>query len=234
MRFIGFPILIILFALSAYSENTLSNIAVLELENNGISSTEATAITNRLRTEMFNTGLYNVLERTKMNDILKEQGFQQIGCTNSACAIQIGQLLNVEYMVMGSADKVGELISLNIRMVNVSTGRIVRSVVEDCLNCPIEDVMTNLIKKVVTQMNFKIAASNNSNEKPNEDTVLNVSQNKRHDSASYHSKHTDTTATNFEENQIVRSKAKTITAAIGFIIIFALGITGWIIYASQD
>ena len=61
-------------------------IAVLEFEGKGVSQSETSTLTDRLRNEMFNTGIYIVLERGKMDEVLKEQGFQQVGCITSECA----------------------------------------------------------------------------------------------------------------------------------------------------
>ena len=55
-------------------------IAVLDFEGQGVSQSETRTLTDRLRDEIFNTGIYVVLERGKMDEVLKEQGFQQTGC----------------------------------------------------------------------------------------------------------------------------------------------------------
>ena len=52
-------------------------IAVLDFDGDGVSQSETRTLTNRLRDEMFKTGVYIVLERGKMDEVLKEQGFQQ-------------------------------------------------------------------------------------------------------------------------------------------------------------
>lgn len=117
------------------------NIAVLELEGNGISAVDITGLTNRLRTELFKTNKYNVIERSRMDEILKEQGFQISGCTNTECAIEIGKLIGVQKIVMGSVDKVLDLISVNIRLVDVASGLIEINVIDDCDYCNLMDIM---------------------------------------------------------------------------------------------
>jgi hypothetical protein len=71
------------------------NIAVLDLDPTGVSKEESRFLSDRLRTELFETGGFQVVEREKMEEILKEQGFQNTGCTSVECAVEIGQLLNV-------------------------------------------------------------------------------------------------------------------------------------------
>jgi len=82
-------------------------IAVLEFEGKGVSQSETSTLTDRLRDEMFNTGIYIVLERGKMDEVLKEQGFQQTGCVTSECAVEVGNMLGVQQMIGGSIGKVG-------------------------------------------------------------------------------------------------------------------------------
>jgi len=96
----------------------------MELKNYGISKNEANALTDRLRTELFDTGHFKVVEREMMEDILVEQGFQQTGCTTDECLVEIGQLIGVEQMIGGSISKVGPVHSVSVRIISVETGEI--------------------------------------------------------------------------------------------------------------
>lgn len=106
-------------------------IAISPIEAKGLLEHEIAALTDVLRSELSNIGEYNVLERGQMADILKEQGFQESGaCSDASCAIEIGQLLAVKYMILGRIGKVGETYTLNIRLVDVGTGKIVKDIIE--------------------------------------------------------------------------------------------------------
>src|SRR4030042_5339882 len=94
-------LLLFLFEYS-FSQKFKDNIAVMELNGNGISQNELVGFSNRLRVELFNTDRFNVIERSKMDEILKEQGFQQTGCFNTECAIEAGKLIGVNKIVVGS------------------------------------------------------------------------------------------------------------------------------------
>ncbi|MBD3242728.1 MAG: hypothetical protein GF331_19205, partial [Chitinivibrionales bacterium] len=106
-------------------------IAVLDFDGEGLSESERRALTNKLRSALFQTGSYTILERSRMEEILREMGFQQTGCTDMSCAVEMGQLLNVRFIVMGSVDKVASTYAVNARMVEVATGTIRADVVED-------------------------------------------------------------------------------------------------------
>jgi TolB-like protein len=103
-------------------------IAVTTLEGRGLAEGEAQTLTDALRNYLINTGSFRVMERGKMDIILKEQGFQASGaCTDEACLVEMGQLLGVEFMITGSVGKVGGTYSVNIRMININTGEITRT-----------------------------------------------------------------------------------------------------------
>ena len=58
-------------------------IAVLDLEQIGLSDQEATILTQRLTTKLIAIDRYQVVERNNMDKILKEQKFQHSGCTDA-------------------------------------------------------------------------------------------------------------------------------------------------------
>jgi hypothetical protein len=108
-----------------------STIAVLDFEGQGISTVEASILANRFRSELVNTNAFIVIERGQMEDILKEVGFQQTGCTSSECLIEIGQILNVQKMIGGTIGKLGEVYAIDLRMIDVGTAQILETVSED-------------------------------------------------------------------------------------------------------
>jgi curli biogenesis system outer membrane secretion channel CsgG len=63
--------------------STTPQITIFKLLEVGFKDSVAEMITSKLQSELIATGKYKVLEREKVPDILKEQGFQQNGCTSS-------------------------------------------------------------------------------------------------------------------------------------------------------
>lgn len=145
-------VFILLFIGSSLTENIKPNIAVMELEGNGVSKADLGGLSNRLRTELFKTGKFNVIERSRVDEILKEQGFQQTGCTNATCAVEVGQLIGVEKIVVGNVDKVGEIYSIDIRMVDVGTAQIEKVAAQDCESCTIGEVLKKTIYNVAKML----------------------------------------------------------------------------------
>lgn len=135
-------------------------IAVMDLSGEGISASETRIITSRLRTDLFNTNRFTVVEREKMNEILDEQGFQLSGCTSNECAVEVGKLLGVRLIVAGDIGKISEMYTISIRLIDVQTGKILRTATDDC-ECNIKEVLTTSVKTVAQILSGKKVQSSN-------------------------------------------------------------------------
>ena len=85
--------LLIVMIPSLHAKTTL---AVYDLKaSNLLAAEEVLILTSHLTSLVTKSGKYDKLDRSRMSEILQEQGFQQSGCTSDACAMQAGQLLGV-------------------------------------------------------------------------------------------------------------------------------------------
>lgn len=147
-----FSIVSVSVAAAPVDRPALITIAVADLHAKGIEISAAEMISERLRTELLGTDAFRVMERSQMDAVLKEQGFQQSGaCDNSECLVEMGQLLGVEQMLVGSVGKVGEVLSITVRAVNVASGEVTITVTEDC-RCRLEDLLTSTTKIVAVKV----------------------------------------------------------------------------------
>ncbi|NQT96425.1 MAG: hypothetical protein HQ562_01655 [Candidatus Marinimicrobia bacterium] len=132
MKKVLFVLLIILFWVSGQSvgpeESLATPIAVLTLEGKGVTQQEAEILTERLRSALVQDGRYQVVERTQMETILAEQGFQQSGCMSNECLIQAGLILGVQQMVGGTVGKIGSSYAVDLRLFDVETSEIIKAV----------------------------------------------------------------------------------------------------------
>ncbi len=128
------------------------NIAVNPLTPSGITEAEAASLTDLLQTHLSNSDEFEVMERSEVDKVLKEQGFQQAGlCSETSCAMQMGQLLGVRYIVIGNVGLVGRTYTVNARLTDVATGRIVRNVTElhkGSIDGLVTDVMPVVARKL--------------------------------------------------------------------------------------
>ncbi len=124
-RLFNFFIVILFLFPNSYIKSQI-NIVVIDFSAKNISSAEASALTDRLRTELFLTTNFRVVERELVNEILNEQGFQETGCVTNECIVRIGRLIGVEQIVGGSISRVGKIYSVSARIIQVETGEIIK------------------------------------------------------------------------------------------------------------
>ncbi len=148
-------------SLSNRADTTRYQIAVTDMQCRGISKSSSAIITDRIRAELFNTGVFTVLERGLMDEILKEQGFQQTGCTSDACVVEVGQLLGVTHMVAGAVGKIGKLYTISLRLIDVATGKLTHTATLDC-EYAIERVLSEATPAIVREMAGKVSGKTTS------------------------------------------------------------------------
>jgi TolB-like protein len=67
----------------------------------------------------------SVVEREKLEDIIEEIGLSQTGLTSDE--IEVGNILNVQYLIAGAVADLGNRFLLAARIINVETGNILQS-----------------------------------------------------------------------------------------------------------
>jgi curli biogenesis system outer membrane secretion channel CsgG len=160
----GRYITLLLFIGLAWGQRT--TIALLEFEGKGVSQSETSTLTDRLRDEILKKGVYNVLERGLMDDVLKEQGFQQSGCVTSECAVEVGNMLGVQQMVGGSIGKVGNMYTVSARIIDVGTGEVLKSANYDLIG-GIEELLMNGMNQVASELSgIRLNNRNTFSDKP--------------------------------------------------------------------
>lgn len=124
MKKINIFIWLLIFFLSSglFAQQEKMRIGIMDLTANGVPTETAKTVSDLLRTELFNTGLLTVIERTEMDKILKEQGFQQSVCSENDCAVQFGKLLSAKKVLVGTVNKMGDEYIINARIVDVEKG----------------------------------------------------------------------------------------------------------------
>ncbi len=157
---------ILLIAVTGFSQASASGnakmapaIAVSNLEALGLSSSDALVITDQLRSEFMKTQAFQVIERSQMEEILKEQGFQQSGCTNDECAVKIGQVLGAQYIAVGSLGSAGSYTMLTCRIIDVGTAKIVANYTfknRGGVDAMVENGVTNMTGELIHEFKTSI------------------------------------------------------------------------------
>lgn len=104
----------------------------MEFKNSGgINKDEVAILTNRFRGILVNTERFEVVEREQMENVLKEQNFSLSDNCSQECAVQVGQLLGVKQMIGGTIGKLGQTWTIDLRMIDVGTGKILQNMSRD-------------------------------------------------------------------------------------------------------
>lgn len=91
-----------------------------------ISISNVRAITNRLVSEIVKLNIFEIYDRSMMDQIIGELDFQQSGITDENL-IDIGKIAGVEFIIGGSVSKLGDTYTISIRRIEVETGRIIKT-----------------------------------------------------------------------------------------------------------
>ena len=117
--------------LYAQEKKTKLNVGVWDFDTESIPKTEANTISERFRSRLVATDVFNVVEKAKMEEVLNEQGFQMKGCTSQECVVDAGKALNAQKMITGLIGKVGFTYTLDIRIIDIETAKIEKTVFRD-------------------------------------------------------------------------------------------------------
>lgn len=133
-------------------------VAVMPFTGRTLDSDALETIAATLATDLLNTGTFRVMERSQMASILKEQGFQQSGaCDGSECAVEVGKLLSVDGMVVGTVGKVGGTYVMNARLVSVQTGEVLRSTSRTS-RAEVDAIVTDLLPQLAQDLSVTKSA----------------------------------------------------------------------------
>lgn len=126
--------------------------AVLRFESARLDSSDLDVLRDALSVELQNSRSIRVMERTQISRILAEQQFQASGaCDQSECAVEVGRILSVDDIVLGSVGKIGESWSMTLRLVSVQTGEVLASA-RDTRSGSIESLLSESIPKLAREI----------------------------------------------------------------------------------
>lgn len=139
-------------SLPAFSAEKI-RIAVMDLKAIGVPEKNAKVVSNMIRSELIDKNRFTIIERGQMDTILKEQGFQKTGCTDEACAVQLGRLLSARKMLIGEVSALDKGMVITIRIVDVEQGVSEYSSKEEVesekyLSKGVTSIVNNLIDKI--------------------------------------------------------------------------------------
>ncbi len=101
-----------------------TRLAILDFTANNTSKSNANVVRNAFEVALYRAGIFDIIERNQIDAILKEQGLQASGCTDTSCAVEIGKLLSANLVLVGSLDKIGGAYSITAKLVDIKLGKV--------------------------------------------------------------------------------------------------------------
>lgn len=142
---------------------TNHTLAVLDLEANGVSNVEAKRLSEKIRTRIVwliqnpvyannsDTEKYLLVERSQMDKIFDQFDIQNTVCTDIACAIEFGKMLQFNRIIIRSVNQVGQTFNVTARMVDIESSRTV-NVSEVDFKGSIDGLMGSRIQDVADEL----------------------------------------------------------------------------------
>jgi hypothetical protein len=144
--------ILVCFGAVCAAESRLPLVAVMPFASRSVDVEALDGIGAALSSELLRTGRMRVLERGQMDAILREQSFQASGsCEGGECAVELGRLLSVDQMIVGSIAKVGETYSVTARQVRVGSGEVIRSVTHNT-RARVDAILTDLVPRIARDL----------------------------------------------------------------------------------
>ena len=125
--------LILLIILFQKSYTQTIRVAILDFENisgiakyDGLGKAMSSMLISDIESNVSPKRL-QLVERSQIQKILKEQNFQASGSVNKSTAVQAGKILGVNYLLVGDIYILNDQLIINARLTNTETGNIVFS-----------------------------------------------------------------------------------------------------------
>ena len=150
MKYILIPALI-LSSLSAQFA-----VSILDFKGEDVQDKLLRACYNQLEESLIESNRFTVIDKSQRDEILDEQKFQNSGMCDDACAVEIGQLVGAEYLMLGEIIGFGDLYQVNIKIINIEKGDVAEKVtsqieggMSDLLN-GIEDASQEIVRRIAS------------------------------------------------------------------------------------
>ncbi|MBC7542873.1 MAG: hypothetical protein H7338_09100 [Candidatus Sericytochromatia bacterium] len=103
------------------SPRTRMRVAVMDFRNINLPDGVGQAAAENLRSALIALGRDIIIERGQIEQVLSEQRFSQSGLVDGTKAVELGKLLGVARIIVGSVTRLGATYTLNARVIDVQT-----------------------------------------------------------------------------------------------------------------
>jgi len=134
------------------NDKVRQRIAVLSLKPTTKAAAEegyGDMVSEMLITGLIKTGRYEVLERSQIKQILNERQFSETDVVTGESAMNVGRMLKVKYLVIGSVARIQNLTEVDVRFVDTETGK---ALLAENVSCQSLGDLRNSINRLVNKV----------------------------------------------------------------------------------
>jgi len=117
------------------------SVAVLDFDTRGYPEVQRYQIIQKLSLEMINIPGYEVMDNYDIEYISTRDDKDFTGCFSRICLKEYGELLQVDFILTGSMNLLGEKVSTTVRLFDVNSGTFVSSTNRNYVDVPKNDLL---------------------------------------------------------------------------------------------
>lgn len=115
---------------SIFAQEGKFAVSILDFTGEDVQDKVLRACYQQLETSLIESNRFTVIEKNKREELLEEQKFQSSGVCDEACAVEIGQLVGAEYLMLGEIIGFADLYQVNIKIINIEKGDVAEKVTD--------------------------------------------------------------------------------------------------------
>lgn len=155
-------LLLLLASVPAFAGDRV-RLAVLDLSAVNVPEFYAASVRDRIEVSLYKSSHIDLLERNKVQLVLKEHNLAKTACRDDACAVTIGKFLSATHVIVGSVSRMDSY-TITIRVVDVSRGRIIYA---DTETAAAKEEITRASLKLTERIRTHIESVTNDQDAPN-------------------------------------------------------------------
>jgi hypothetical protein len=151
LRMLLGAILALTFTMAGASNGqTSQSIAVLNIDTKNM-DLDPISMGNLVRLELEKTKVYSVMDKYEVEYIIQKEGLDIINCFSKSCLLEVAKILKVDKLLAGYAERFGDKIVINLRLIDVEASQVEKSDITEYQNIPEEiQIMTEIsVKKLL-------------------------------------------------------------------------------------
>lgn len=130
---------------------TRLSLAILPFENKGGAPEVSSMVQDNMITTLYSLRRFKILERSKIDEIVKEQKLGMTGFIDPAKAVKVGKVAGVDAILMGSISSTATGVAITARLIDTETGTIITAKDAFSDRTSLQDIK-NMSQEIAIQM----------------------------------------------------------------------------------